>query len=161
MFLSQKIEIKRCQNYTKAYIYEILYKIRSIKQTILKKYSTNMKMTISHRILRISDLLLLKFFIFYFALYRDIIANIIMYSLYSPYYVTRTFTNVSAVSLSRVSVCITWPVYCTAIGGILRLLWDIVIFRLVAYLLNMICLILWILYKILTQFYTNFSRQEH
>ena len=55
----------------------------------------------------------------------------------------------------------TWPVYCTAIGGILMLLWDIVIFRLVAYLLNMICLIIRILYKILTQFYTNFSRQEH
>ena len=31
----------------------------------------------------------------------------------------------------------------------LRLLWDIVIFRLVAYLLNIICLILRILYKIL------------
>jgi len=31
---------------------------------------------------------------------------------------------------------------------ILRLLWDIVVFRLVAYLLNMICLILQLLYKI-------------
>ena len=31
----------------------------------------------------------------------------------------------------------------------LRLLWDIVVFRLVAYLLNMICLILRILYNIL------------
>ena len=31
---------------------------------------------------------------------------------------------------------------------ILRLLWDIVVFRLVAYLLNMICLILKLLYKI-------------
>ena len=52
---------------------------------------------------------------------------------------------------------------------ILRLLWDIVIFRLVVYLLNMVCLILQILYKIwyirfgiiFTQFYINFSRQEH
>ena len=54
----------------------------------------------------------------------------------------------------------------------LRLFWDIVVFRLVAYLLNMISLILRILYKILhmydvrfgiilTQFYVNFSRQEH
>jgi len=54
---------------------------------------------------------------------------------------------------------------------ILRLLWDIIIFRLVAYLLNMICLNLLLLYKIvyiymnfriiLTQFYINFSRHEH
>ena len=52
---------------------------------------------------------------------------------------------------------------------ILRLLYDIVVFRLVAYLLNMVCLILRILYKIsyirfgiiLTQFCLNFSRQEH
>ena len=53
---------------------------------------------------------------------------------------------------------------------ILRLLWDIIVFRLVAYLLNMICLILQLLYKIayvwifvynLTQFDINFSRQEH
>jgi len=52
----------------------------------------------------------------------------------------------------------------------LRLLWDIVVLRLVAHLLNMMCLILPILYKILhiyvleiifTQFYSNFSRQEH
>ena len=54
---------------------------------------------------------------------------------------------------------------------ILRLLWDIVVFRLVAYLLKMIFLMLQLLYKIgyiyirfgiiLTQFYINFSRQEH
>ena len=31
MFLSREIDIKRCQNYTKTYIYKILYKIRSIK----------------------------------------------------------------------------------------------------------------------------------
>ena len=35
----------------------------------------------------------------------------------NPYYVTRTSTNGIAVSLSHVSVCITRPVYCTAIGG--------------------------------------------
>ena len=39
------------------------------------------------------------------------------YSLYRLYYVTRTPTNGSAVSLLRVSVRITLPVYCTAIGG--------------------------------------------
>ena len=59
MFLSREIEIKLCQNYTKSYIYQILYKIRSIKQTIFNKYATNLKTTISYRSLRISDLLLL------------------------------------------------------------------------------------------------------
>ena len=38
MFMSQEIDIKLCQNYTKSYSYEILYKIRSIKQTIFNNY---------------------------------------------------------------------------------------------------------------------------
>ena len=42
-------------------------------------------------------------FNFYFAFLIYIIDNIITYSLYSLYYVTRTFANSSAVSLSRVS----------------------------------------------------------
>ena len=37
---------------------------------------------------------------------------------------------------------------------ILRLLWDIIVFRLVAYLLNMICLIIQLLYKIAYKFDT-------
>ena len=37
-------------------------------------------------------------------------------SLKGLYYVNRTSTNGSSVSLSHVSVCITWPVYCTAIA---------------------------------------------
>ena len=50
---------------------------------------------------------------------------------------------------------------------ILRLLWDIIIFRLAAYLLNMNLLHFYkIVYTmnfhiILTQFYINFLRQEH
>ena len=47
MFLSRENDIKLCQNYTKSYIYQISYKICSIKQTIFNKYATNMKMTIS------------------------------------------------------------------------------------------------------------------
>ena len=57
------------------------------------------------------------------------------------------------------------------IYAILYILWDIIVFRLVGYLLNMICLNLLLLYKykisyidfrmFLTQFYINFSRQEH
>ena len=73
----------------------------SIKQIILKKYATNLKTTIFHRSLRISGLLLLSFFNFYFAFLIDIIDNIITYSPYSLYYVTRTSANGSAVSLSR------------------------------------------------------------
>ena len=54
---------------------------------------------------------------------------------------------------------------------ILRLLWDIVVFRLVSYLLNMICLIkrttfiqncIYTNFRInWTQFYINFSRKGH
>ena len=47
MFLSREIDIKLCQNYTKTYIYQILYKIRSIKQIIFNNYATNLKTTIS------------------------------------------------------------------------------------------------------------------
>ena len=43
MFLSREIEIKLCQNYTKTYIYQILYKSRSIKQIILKKLRNKSK----------------------------------------------------------------------------------------------------------------------
>ena len=46
MFLSWEIDIKLCQNYTKSYIYQISYKIRSNKQTIFNKYATNLKTTI-------------------------------------------------------------------------------------------------------------------
>ena len=100
-----------------------------------------------------------------------------------------------SVSFIHYTGCITWPVYCTAIGGssgdvirtihtirnnicnyiyikcknkkyirskfeILRLLWDIeYVFRLVVYLLNMICLILQLLYKIwyIYTFWFNFD----
>ena len=31
MFMSREIDIKRCQNYTKTYMYEILYKIQQIR----------------------------------------------------------------------------------------------------------------------------------
>ena len=36
MFLSQEINIKLCKNYAKSYIYQILYKIRSIKSEFLR-----------------------------------------------------------------------------------------------------------------------------
>ena len=49
MFLSQEIEIKLCQIYTKIGIYQILCKIRRFKQIIFSKYATNLKKTISQR----------------------------------------------------------------------------------------------------------------
>ena len=49
---------------SKIHIYAILYKNWSIKQIIFNKYETNMKMTISHRNLKISGLRLLINFLF-------------------------------------------------------------------------------------------------
>ena len=63
MFLSREIDIKLCQNYTKSYIYQISYKIRSIKQTIFNKYATNLKTTISYRSL--AEVLVVIFSIWY------------------------------------------------------------------------------------------------
>ena len=65
-----------------------------------------------------------------------------------PEHVTGTPTNGNAVLLSRVSVCVTLPVYWTAIGGsfshVIRKYVLLISFGM-----------------ILTQFYVNFSRQEH
>jgi len=97
MFLSREIDIKLCQIYTKIYIYAISYKSFNIILIIFSKYTTNLKMTISHRSLRISGLLLF----FFFAFLIDINDKIITYSPYCPYYVTRTSANGSAVYWSR------------------------------------------------------------
>ena len=43
MFLSQEIDIKLCQNYTKTYVYQISYTSCSIKQTKFNNYATNLK----------------------------------------------------------------------------------------------------------------------
>ena len=84
MFLSREIDIKLCQNYTKADICQILYKSSRFKQIIFSKYETN---------LRISGLLLLCLFNFYLAFSIDITDNIITFNPYSPYYVTGTSAN--------------------------------------------------------------------
>jgi len=80
-------------------------------------YATNMYTTLKTTIylqsnLRNSGLLLLLFEFHDFSFLIDIIDNII--------YTSGSWdqnSNDSAVLLSRVSVCITWPVYCIAIGG--------------------------------------------
>ena len=96
MFLSREIDIKLCQKYTKMHIYTILYKSNRFKQIIFSKYPTNLKTIISHMSLIISGLLLLYFFL-HVAFLLDIIDN----SPYSPYYVTGTSANDSAVYWSR------------------------------------------------------------
>ena len=102
MFLYWEIDIKLYQIFTKIHINAILSKRCSIKQIIFNKYETNLKTIISHRSLRISGLLLLYFFNFNFTFWIDTIDNIITYSPYSPYYVTKiTSANDSSVSLSR------------------------------------------------------------
>ena len=95
MFLSREIDIKLCQIYTKIHIYAISYKSCNIILIIFSKYATNLKMTISHRSLRISGLLL------FFFILIDINDKIITYSPYCPYYVPRTSANGSAVYWSH------------------------------------------------------------
>ena len=54
MFLSREIDKKNCIKFIQN-SYAILYKICSIKQIIFNKYETNLKTTIFHKNLRISD----------------------------------------------------------------------------------------------------------
>ena len=75
-----------------------MFKISRFKQIIFRKYATNLKTIISDRSLGISDFLLLYFF---FAFLIDLIDNIISFSPYSPYYVTRTSANGKVVYWSR------------------------------------------------------------
>ena len=64
-----------CQNYTKTYIYKILYKNLRFKQIISSKYTTHLKTTIFQKSLKNSGLLLIfEFNIFSFLI--DIIYNI-------------------------------------------------------------------------------------
>ena len=74
MFLSREIDIQLCQIYAKIHINAIMYKSCSIKQIKFNKHETNLKTIISQVCL----------------LNRYIIT-------YSPYYVTRTSANGSAV----------------------------------------------------------------
>ena len=86
MFLSRETDIKLCQNYTKIHTYTNLYKSSRYKQIIFSKYATNLKMIESQG----------YNFSFNFAFLIEIIDNIISYSSYSPYYVTRAAANGSA-----------------------------------------------------------------
>jgi len=90
MFLSREIDIKLCQNYTKTGISQILYKSYSIKQIKFNNYATNLKTTCwKSQVCSIYNYLI---FILHF---------IITFYPYSPYYVTSTSANGSAVYWSH------------------------------------------------------------
>jgi len=101
MFLSREIDIKLRSNYTKIHKYAILYKSCSIKQII----STNTQpIRKGHYPTEAWESQVCWFYIFlnfYFAFLFDIIYNIITYSPYSPYFVTRPSSNGSALYWSR------------------------------------------------------------
>ena len=143
MFLSQKIDVKLCQNYTKTYKCKILCKIRNIKQIMFNKYSTNLKTTISQWSLRNSGVLLILFELNNVSILIDITDDI------RPDHVTSTPTNGSAVLLSRASGLyhVTSTPHCHW-----REFWSRDTDVYLTYIPFGI---------ILTQFQVNFSRQEH
>ena len=90
------------------YINQILYRIRSIKQTIFNNYATNLKTTISQR--KPEKLVFAPVIIswFWFCIFNR-------HNWYY-YYITTTPTNGSACRC-HVSPSILWQVNCTVIGG--------------------------------------------
>ena len=99
--------------YQKVNVYCARFRIRFVD--LNRSYSTNTQTTIFQRSLKNSGLLLLLFEFNNFSFLIDIIENI---SNTSESRDQNSHYNGSAVALSHVSVCITWLVYCTAIGWI-------------------------------------------
>ena len=94
MFLSREIDIKLCPTYTKIHICAILYKSSRFKQIIfnqIRNQSENDDIPQKPENLRFAHVII--FIFFYFAFIIGIIDNIITYSTYIPYYVTRTSAN--------------------------------------------------------------------
>ena len=112
--MPREIDIKLCQNYTKTYIFKILYKNRNIIQIIFNKYATNLKTTISKRSQRNSGVLLLLFEFNNFSILIDILIILLI----RPNHLTSTPTNGSVVlpsvlrdqytALSLEVVLVTW-----------------------------------------------------
>ena len=129
MFLSWEFDIKLCHFIQKCiYIYNILYKNRRL--IIFSKYATNLKTTISQKSLKNLSFLLLLFKSNNFSFKKDTIDNIIYM------FVTRDQNSYQwQCSILKVPY-----------AKCLRFLWDIVVLRLVTYL---ICLNLRFLCKIL------------
>ena len=120
MILFREIDIKLCQIYTKIFIYKILNENSRFKQIIFSKYTTNLKTAISQRSLRNLDLPLSLF----------------------KFDILKWIISIKNKNLLNSNNNRSKPKF-------IRLLRDIVVFRWVAYLLNMICLNLRFLHKIL------------
>ena len=91
MFLSREIDIQLCQIYAKIHINAIMYKSCSIKQIKFNKHETNLK-TISSQVCLLNR-------------------YIIIYSPYSPYYITRTSANDSIIvgnHVTSILLCHWW-----------------------------------------------------
>ena len=143
--LSREIDIKLCQNYTKTYLCKILYKIRNIKQIIFNKYATNLKTTISQRSLRNSGVFLLLFVFNNFLILIDIIDKIIYTS--GPFHQHPNQRQCSIIVTCLRLYHVTHKLHCHW-----RECWSRETDVYLTYIRFGI---------ILTQFYVNFSRQEH
>ena len=100
MFLSREIDIKLCKMYTKIHIHAILYKKVSKTDHIPKIRNQSEDYDIPQKLenLRFAPFII---FNFQFAFLIGIIDNIISFSPYSLYNVTRISANGSAVYWSR------------------------------------------------------------
>ena len=145
MFLSREINIKLCQIYTKIHIDAILYKRCSIEQVIFDKYATNLKTTISHRSQRNSSQLQLLFEYNNFSFLRDIINNII-------YAFGTCHQNFNQWQCRIIVTCLRLYHGTSILHCHWRKSWS----RDTEEYLNFLRYGI-----ILTQFYVNFSRQEH
>ena len=150
MFLTREIDIKLCQIYTKTYIYEIWYKNLSFKQIIFSKYATKLKTMINQRSLSSLGLLLLLFEFNNFSFFIDIMDNII----YTPvsrdqnshqWQCSILITWYRRRHMIMILHCHCWKFWSHNVDVFIILSIIFYIFRLVAYLLNMICLNLWFL----------------
>ena len=145
MFLSREIDIKLCQIYTKTCICKSLYNVCIIKQIIFNKPATNLKTTIYRRNLRTSGLLILLFEFNNFSFLKDIIDNII--------YTSGSWgENSNQWQCSIIVTCLRLYHVTTILYCQWREFWS----RDTDLYLTYLCFVI-----ILTQFYVNFSRQEH
>ena len=136
--LYREIDVKRCQNYTKTCVCKILYKIRNIKQIIFNKYETNLKTTISEKLWCIFEFN-------NFSILIDIIDNVIYTSgpchQHSNQWQCRIIvTCLRLHHMTRILHCYWREFWSHETDIYLTYIWFGII---------------------LTQFYVNFSRQEH
>jgi len=126
MVLSREIDIKLCQNYTKTYVSKIYVRI-TWPELPHNPWQCSILVTWYRRGERDNNTAL------------PLVAVLVTWSGRINIIINYIYWNKKLLNSNNIR---STPEF-------FRLLWDIVVFRLVAYLLNMICLILRILYKIL------------